>query len=357
MLNGYRLDLDKMNTLTNTATTARIEYIDLAKGFCIIFVVMLHVSNYYDVHFWLNEKITAFRMPLYYFLSGVFFKNYGGGILFKKKVNKLLIPFLFWYLSTSVLLKFFFGIVTGDNDSLWDLLTSIYYESEFFNSAIWFLLSLFYVNLLFYLCFSASNFPLFTVNNKSFGSLALVILSVGIGFCGLLLSYLHTNIPLFIDSSLTALPFFMAGFIIKKKTNLLSPNKMDKYASIIIFLCFVFISVFSDGRIKFLTNYYSHSSLISLYPCGIIGTIGLLYCAKCLKHIPFVSYLGRYSIIVLVTHELVFPRLDPMVSFLVEGDGEKFVLNLVLTLLCCFCLIPIVRRWLPYVTAQKDVFK
>jgi len=124
-------------------SSQRIEYIDLAKGFCIIFVVMLHISNYYDIDFWLTHKITAFRIPLYYFLSGVFFKSYNGFLNFlKKKTNKLLIPFLFFYLTTSCLLKYLIG-----GGSFIDLLASIYYEESFSNSAIWFLLSLFIVNI------------------------------------------------------------------------------------------------------------------------------------------------------------------------------------------------------------------
>lgn len=84
----------------------RIDYIDLAKGFCIIFVVMNHVSDYYKLDLWINDFITAFRMPLYYFLSGVFFKTYNGFSNFlKKKTNKLLIPFVFFYLVTSLPLK------------------------------------------------------------------------------------------------------------------------------------------------------------------------------------------------------------------------------------------------------------
>lgn len=327
----------------------RIEYIDLAKGFCIIFVVMLHISNYYDIDFWLNYKITAFRIPLYYFLSGVFFKSYNGFLNFiKKKTNKLLIPFLFFYLTTSCLLKYLIG-----GGSFIDLLASIYYEESFSNSAIWFLLSLLIVNIIFYFIFSVTDL---ITNNKTF---FIVLLSMIIGFVGLLLSYYNINLPFYIDTSLTALPFFMAGFIIKKKTDLMIPNKLDKYTFWIILICFAIVCVFSDGRIKFITNYYSQQSYITLYPLGLIGTIGILYCAKYLTHLPFVSYLGRYSIIVLVTHELIFPRLKPVVSLIV---GEKmveiqFVVTLVLTLGICYLLIPIIKRYLPYVTAQKDVFK
>jgi fucose 4-O-acetylase-like acetyltransferase len=330
----------------------RIDYIDLAKGFCIIFVVMNHVSDYYKLDFWINDFITAFRMPLYYFLSGVFFKTYNGFSNFlKKKTNKLLIPFLFFYFTTSLPLKWLSARQEG-GISFFDLLTGVYHES-FSNSAIWFLLSLFIVNLLFYLIFSVST------SKTKHSTLFIVLFSMIVGLSGLLLSYFKINIPLYIDTSLTALPFFMAGFVVKKYTKLLIPNNLDKYTFFVILLCFAIVGALSDGRVIFIDNVYSPRSYFTLYPLGLLGTIGVLYCAKFLNHVPFISYLGRYSIMVLVTHLLFFPRLKPLISSIFGGEmvEMQFVVNFVLTLLLCFALIPIMKRLLPHVTAQKDVLK
>ena len=75
----------------------RIVFVDLAKGICICLVVLLHV--YGESAGSAFEIMNMFRMPLYFVLSGLFFKPYSGFISFtKKKVNKLLIPFLITYL-------------------------------------------------------------------------------------------------------------------------------------------------------------------------------------------------------------------------------------------------------------------
>ena len=81
---------------SNTKLKDRIDFIDLAKGFCIVLVVFTHVNSYFNLSYPLQETLSIFRMPLYFFLSGLFFKNYEGFCGFvKRKVNKLLIPFLF----------------------------------------------------------------------------------------------------------------------------------------------------------------------------------------------------------------------------------------------------------------------
>lgn len=79
------------------AQKKRIEFIDLAKGICILLVVFSHAGEDYGNRF--DPALTSFRMPLYFVLSGLFFKEYSGFAEFLvRKTNKLLIPFLFFYM-------------------------------------------------------------------------------------------------------------------------------------------------------------------------------------------------------------------------------------------------------------------
>ena len=72
----------------------RIEFIDLAKGVCMIALVLGHCGIRINL-----PGLEIVRMPLYFILSGLFFKDYGGGYnFFIRKTNKILIPFIFFYL-------------------------------------------------------------------------------------------------------------------------------------------------------------------------------------------------------------------------------------------------------------------
>ena len=53
----------------------RIDFVDLTKGVCIILVVMAHVGGAFE-QLDTNSMLSCFRMPLYFFISGVFFKSY-----------------------------------------------------------------------------------------------------------------------------------------------------------------------------------------------------------------------------------------------------------------------------------------
>ena len=70
----------------------RIDFVDLTKGVCIILVVMAHIGGAFD-QLDKHSMLSCFRMPLYFFISGIFFKPYEGlyGFIIRK-INKLIIP-------------------------------------------------------------------------------------------------------------------------------------------------------------------------------------------------------------------------------------------------------------------------
>ena len=53
----------------------RIDFVDLTKGVCIILVVMTHIGGAFE-QLDRSSMLSCFRMPLYFFISGVFFKPY-----------------------------------------------------------------------------------------------------------------------------------------------------------------------------------------------------------------------------------------------------------------------------------------
>lgn len=131
----------------------RIDFVDLTKGVCIILVVMAHIGGAFeklDYH----SMIASFRMPLYFFISGIFFKSYEGLFgFFIRKINKLIIPFLFFYLSAFFLKYIVWKIAPGvfQLPVSWTELLVVFHDHALikFNPPIWFLLALFNCNILF----------------------------------------------------------------------------------------------------------------------------------------------------------------------------------------------------------------
>ena len=66
----------------------RIHYLDFMKGLCILMIVAYHITPNCNIYGDANHMLMSFRVPLYYFLSGLFFKSYNGFADFtRRKVN------------------------------------------------------------------------------------------------------------------------------------------------------------------------------------------------------------------------------------------------------------------------------
>lgn len=327
----------------------RIEFIDLAKGICIILVVFLHIACIFEKHL-VGELFVLCRMPLYFTLSGIFFKTYENFKWFAiRKVNKLLIPFFSFYLFFAVLMHNIYNCLKTHSLCFdWKTLYAFITESGYWDQPIWFLWCLFIINIIFYCIFLISGLL------KKQKDICIIVLTLLGGILGMSLGKLSINLPAYIDSSLTALPFFSFGFILKKYTTILLPNKLDQYIWIIIITLFSVCMLCPHHGIMFYTNEFE-SPIITTYLGGWCGTLAIILLAKALKYIPIISYFGRYSIIILLTH---FPIRFYFVNFVLKmglSVWNTIAISFLLLMLSYLIIIPICKKFLPYITAQKDI--
>ena len=331
----------------------RIEWIDSAKGICIILVVLNHILVYQDfncsyprIYSVCNNFLSSFRMPLYFFLSGVFFKTYGGGVFFlKKKFNKLLLPFIFWYVIGLIVIALF---VYEDNfleyiSDKYILFNFYYNDCHSTNTPIWFLLCLFEINLIFCLIH-------LVVKKTKY----VYMLSFLIGLLGLFLSYYAINLHASIDTAFTCLPFFVFGYYLKNETEFLGYSFLDKHLLLYAFFCGIICYLLAD-EVEFYRNIYSTHSYFTLHICGFLGTIMIMLLAKKIGTIPVLTYYGRYSIITLCSHYLFYLILDKCLFHFFANGIFKIICIFATIMIIELAFIPFSKNYLPYVTAQKDL--
>lgn len=332
----------------------RIEYIDLAKGICISLVVLLHV--YGDLSGAFIKIMNLFRMPLYFVLSGLFFKTYDGLFPFlKKKTNKLLIPFIFTFVfvivPATLLLDMKDGLTISIKSVLWGTNGKLNLGID---GASWFLLCLFLVNILFYLIF------LLTKRNI----VGITVTTFTCGIIGYALSRFGIWLPLWLDSSLTAMPFFMMGYFLRNYSNILYGRLTirDTATSLVLFLLLLIVYWFdetqSTGIIIYGNNDYD-INIFSLYFGGFAGSYCILILSKRFGHLPGLSYIGRYSIVVLLTH-LLYLFLFRNILYQLGIPQDGYMLNMLVYVLIMLLSLPTIKfciSCLPYWFAQKDLFK
>ena len=332
----------------------RIEYIDLAKGICISLVVLLHV--YGDLSGTFIKIMNLFRMPLYFVLSGLFFKTYGGLFLFiKKKTNKLIIPFLFIFLLIIIPSNLLLDLKDGKEISL----INLFYGGKGkinlgIDGAVWFLLCLFFVNIIFYL-----------INILSKQNIILLcLLSCICGIIGYTINFYNLYLPIWSDSALTAVPFFLTGFLLRNYSNFLSDelSNIDYYTCGLFFITLLGVFFFNELQGLVVISYGSNTfdiNIVSLYLGGISGTLCVLVISKYFKYITGLTYIGRYSIVVLLTH-LLFLFIIRNILYQLGINQESITLNFLIFIFIMLIEIPTIKlciHYLPFCFAQKDLWK
>ncbi|MDL2213233.1 acyltransferase [Bacteroides sp. OttesenSCG-928-N06] len=326
----------------------RIEFVDLTKGICIILVVMSHVGGPFEEMDKYNI-ISSFRMPLYFFISGIFFKSYEGlWGFFLRKLNKLIIPFIFFYLG-AFLVKYAVAklIPNAFQDPVeWTDLLVVFHRHDLigFNPPIWFLLALFNCSILFYIVHK--------LRNKNLKLMFLV--GILIGVLGFVLGKLRIELPLYIDVAMTALPFYLGGFWIRRYNFFLYPHRFDKLIPIFIAVA-VILMFFIATKPGMRTNSYE-GNILQFYAAGFAGIFVIMLIGKRFKKAPVISYLGRYSVITLGVHALILNVGGKMLGKFIHNEWAFSIILLLVTLVASLIATPIFLKIIPQFVAQKDFF-
>ena len=328
----------------------RIAYIDFMKCLCIMLIVMYHIDheffNYLAPH--LNDALQAFRLPMYYFISGIFFKLYDGFNDFtRRKVNNILVPFVFFvvFAFAARCLEAGLRLAVGAEAialSPKQLIEPFIQRYWLYSTPLWFLLSLFWVNVLFY------------VLQRFIKSLwGILLATVAISVVGYLMAMNKMQLPLMMDTSLVALPYFVLGWGVKR-ADLVKPSKWDKWGLLVLIavaMPIYWLNDFINLHFQILPAYWK------LYCLPFIAILALFWACKPLPRIRVMNYFGRYSLIILGTHPLIFlPVRFLFIHMGMEPGIELTLIVFTLTMIVEAPLIWLLKTYAPRFTAQKPFF-
>ena len=318
----------------------RYENIDFMKGICILLVIANHLDHL-DLPLLSFSGFSLFRMPLYYFLSGIFFSRYDGPRTFLiKKTNNLIIPYIFF--SVLTIISIFTFYVRRD----YTLHEAIIESEPLHNAPLWFLISLFEVGVLMYFISGIKRLELQ-------GIIVTLLSLVGYYFCEIGL-----NLPFYLNTAFCGIIFYYAGFLLRKCNVLNDTSHIHlKFVTTLVSFLLIAFWILPDKRLNMSTcdiPFAFHWFVLA----GLSGTLALFYFSKIVEKISIINYIGRYSIIVLGVHwyfvkswkYLVSPT-DVMPKWLFLYI--VFIFAVIASLVC----IVVLKKYLPWFTAQKPLIK
>ncbi len=291
----------------NSLAVPRIDTIDAAKGFGMLFVIFAHL-NYTPAPL---TVIYSFHMPLYFILSGMMFnqKKYNNfGTFLKRRFQTLIIPYLiFQFIS----IAFFFLtelIFSGFSSELLKqgsvYITQVFVSqgsANMFNRPMWFVLCLFAVELMYYFISS--------FNKAAVAIICAVLTAAGWLLESDLINFDNRLLPWSLDSALFTIGFYAIGNIFAQPVkNTIVYIKSKKYKNLIcIGIAAVCLAIgiplaLYNGKISLGSKILNNGFL--LYITGIIGSIFILSLSIILDKIKALNHFGRVSFSVMGIHYL-----------------------------------------------------
>ncbi|MBR5087282.1 MAG: acyltransferase [Muribaculaceae bacterium] len=325
------------------ATKQRIAYIDFMKGFCILLVVAFHI-DYTIFSTPYNFMLQQFRVPMYFFLSGLFFKEYNGFFDFsRRKINNIVIPLLFFTL-IGVIFNLCCNLFKHNMD--FRMALSMFPRNPInANTPIWFLVVLFEINIIYYLL------------QKFLPRWLTIIAAIILSIVGYVVVQHCDNISIFLylDIAFVAMPFFILGSE-SRRLGLLErgPHKAVRIAMVLVTAVLLY---FFAGEINMYERRYP--SYLSLYIFPAISILTLLFVSQYIKRpVPIISHIGRYSIIVLGTQILlIYPLKYAVIKFFPSINTMwHYLIILVSVVILEYPVIYLLRKYLPRFTAQEEFF-
>lgn len=316
----------------------RISWIDIARGLGIISVIYGHGLNA-DSHRYI---LYAFHMPLFFFLSGLVFKEQEPFLLMLRKAFKtILLPYfifalaglLIWILQNNIplvsatTLRQLFGILYGNGNN----------NFLAFNVVLWFLPSLFLTKVFFAGLTKG-------VQNHMVIILSLFVFSVA----GYLFSILFPFAKLFfgIETVLTAIVFFGSGFLWKKNPEPLTSFFTQYSRQLLVFFLLLTIAI---ATISFATyGYQIDMRMNRIYNFGYFylgafsGILTIVLLSMIIRKNYILEYIGKHSILLLAWHMLSFFYLTKFFQLFLDPSLINTYRNTLFSIIYTFLSVGII---------------
>ena len=335
----------------------RKDYLDIAKGIGIVFVVLGHCPQ---VFIPIKQIIYAFHMPLFFFVSGIIWnrishekRGYCNISFISYKAKRLLIPCFFWAVIYSII-----NSVNNNSYSLIKILFLAYGNQIGFITAdslssLWFLPCMFLAMCLFELIQG-----LLKKTNKH--KVALLVISIASFTIGYFLPHLKYGFPWSIDVSFIALAFIIWGYL---GQNFYSKEYSVQIYSIICFICLpllffsyrLSLKYISDNNISMAGRFLGNPALFLLN--AFLGCILVVVLSKLLCRFNIIRSLlirlGKHTLPILLLHKPIVFGFDTLFHWINMPSLFAVLLEVIFSIIICEAIYSVLNRFLPFIFGES----
>lgn len=338
----------------------RIEWLDIAKFFFIMVVILEHLEAGADE---LSCLIVPYALPGFLFASGYTHKaGQSFKSFFVKKFRTLFIPWLVlsvFDISLSQLVSF--GEHNFINELAWNFL-----QIRGRHDQLWFVAALFTAYFPFYFFIEWYNRKPAAGNHRTelFMLIALIIFAGAVTYSSLmdptLLPWGTSSLPWHLDYAFRGLLFMACGFFFRQKYEK-SFEKFNPYARALVLTLLHAAIVYAP---YFVTIPQGLFSVLANLVTPLLGVMAIVSISKILPANAYLLYVGQNTLLYFAFHGKVFGVIEGILrrffagpySAILANKASSIIFAIVLTVIVSIILIIpsyIVNRYFPFILGKR----
>lgn len=313
----------------------RDDFIDVAKGLCIMFVVTIH-TELFGV---LGTPYPVLAVPFFFFMSGFYDRSQARlSELLKKNWNRLLLPTIIWILIAYVhrSATYYFGHGGFQFNVTW-------INPVFANGAAWFIFALFYTKLIIWM-----------ISKLNLSTLWESLLVLVIGWIGS-----WQEMPLLLDEGLSALPLYYAGKRLYPHIKTMISNRLIILLGVLSFVTvsfhqypYVLVPMRQDGGMCWYPIYII---------IAIMSFFFFLYISNVLRNVKWLSKYGQHTYGILLTH-CIFLHTFAVAFNRLLGKGNAtwiiaFSFAFIFTCWASYMVSRLCEKYIPFLIGKRRLHK
>lgn len=321
----------------------RIQHIDIAKGITISLVALFHTPLLVDAPG--IQPLSLFRMPLFFFLSGIFFSWQTRPIPFIAKISDALLKPYFSFILLIIILLWL-------KSECCPPYTNIFYgggysaDFHWATPPLWFLTHLYALYIFSYFVFRFTRLDSLTLYKQI--AIIFVAFFTGVLFFKLFWPFkihitgqTYYGLPFSFDIILLSSSYFILGNLLKEKIINFKPNM--KLLTLMLFT-FLMISKFTDAHIDLIYRVYTNPIFATLGSIsGIYIVIHFSFFISKIKWLASIPLkLGESSLFILIFHFVIQVKLFDFLSS--KSTSEAILLIFAVITFAVSILIPLLIR-------------
>jgi fucose 4-O-acetylase-like acetyltransferase len=328
----------------------RIDWVDVGKYICIMFVMLSHLESQTYI---MRMFYSPFALTVFFFLAGYVYKQPDSfKVHITKKIKGLLVPW-FIFSNFNILLSAVISL-KGDRNTISEMSLNLL-QIRGYGDGLWFIAALFAAFIPFYFVIKLDNKFMYLLI-----SIVLVVISelYGAFFPSEFWPWGSNSLPWHLEYIFKAMLWMVLGYCYKLDLE----RVLDDYNTIInrIIVLVVYLTI-----IYWFSPYLSGIwNRIMIYISSLVGIMLIIMFSKSIKTNAYISYVGANTLIYFALHgkllavieKLLHMIADPFYSYCLDNVWYSSMLSIVMALLLSVILIIpslVINNWFPWMVGRK----